>query len=396
MPSQDIFKSFFSYARHDADTDESLVSALSKTLEARVNGMLTNARFALWRDTVKLNTGALWENNIEKELQSSDILIVLLTPRWIDSKWCRKEYLLFEQIESERSVGPCVIPILAKSIERQIPHLTSDQHDVYNRLLRRHHKSLLATEFLRQSEAERTLQIEEIADDIAGIIERIRNYSAQEQRTPSKLPNPSGHREVNFVSPAHNYENVDIIGSAEVLIEPSGKNKDRALYAQVEFVEHLYIEGEQGRINFGIKRAFLSVANKGSGEILPADDLKRSSKNHNTHYVMLHANRDAVTICIDPPEGKASLGELALPPVSGENRLSKIATATAEVNYDDVGAQLMVALSAEGLAVTDHEGHILSKGLQDKIQAIMQAVLTREERNQDGFIHRRIPVRERS
>ena len=177
------FKSFLSYARQDADTDPHLVSALSKNLTGRVNGMLTNAQFTIFRDSTHVTTGSLWESSIEEALRSSDILIVLLTPRWINSKWCRKEYLLFEEIESDRNVGPCVIPILAKDLERQIPNFTDDQRDVYNRILQRQIAPLLSTDFLRQNDAERTIHIEKIADDITGIVERIRGYSATEQKS---------------------------------------------------------------------------------------------------------------------------------------------------------------------------------------------------------------------
>ena len=186
MPAERIFKSFLSYARQDADTDAHLFSALSEKLTGRVNGMLTNAQFTIWRDST-LPTGSLWESGIEKELRSSDILIVLLTPRWIGSEWCRNEYLLFEQIESDRNVGPCVVPILGKDLARQLPYFTREQRDVYDRIHKRQVKSLLSIDFLQQNDAERTLQIEKIADDITGMVERIRENSATDQRSGDDL-----------------------------------------------------------------------------------------------------------------------------------------------------------------------------------------------------------------
>ena len=183
MPAERIFKSFFSYARQDAETDPRLVSALSENLPDRVNGMLTNTQFTIFRDSTHLTTGALWESDIEKALQSSDILIVLLTPRWIDSKWCRNEYLMFEQIESARNAGPCVIPILGRDLTREIPNFTTDQRDVYDRILKRQLKPLLSTDFLRQNNARRTLHIEKIADDVAAMVARIRGHAATDSGT---------------------------------------------------------------------------------------------------------------------------------------------------------------------------------------------------------------------
>ncbi len=44
MAKIEEFQGFFSYARHDAETDPEFVAAFSRDLEMRVNGKLTNAR----------------------------------------------------------------------------------------------------------------------------------------------------------------------------------------------------------------------------------------------------------------------------------------------------------------------------------------------------------------
>jgi len=105
MQTHRTFTAFFSYAHHDADTDPQLVEAFTVALEKRVNAKLTNARFMIWRDEEGLRTGDQWAHKLEEAVRSSDILIVLLTPRWIDSDFCRKEYLVFEEVEAARNVG---------------------------------------------------------------------------------------------------------------------------------------------------------------------------------------------------------------------------------------------------------------------------------------------------
>src|SRR5947207_2944477 len=123
MPDQKSFKAFFSYARHDAVTDPELVESFTTALENRVNAKILNARLSIWRDEHGLRTGDRWNEKIEGEVRSSDVLIVLLSPRWIESPYCRKEYTIFEEVESRREVGDYVAPILVRSIESQEKYL---------------------------------------------------------------------------------------------------------------------------------------------------------------------------------------------------------------------------------------------------------------------------------
>jgi hypothetical protein len=57
MAEQETFRGFFSYARHDAETDPGLIKALTTDLERRINAKLLGARFVIWRDQERLRTG---------------------------------------------------------------------------------------------------------------------------------------------------------------------------------------------------------------------------------------------------------------------------------------------------------------------------------------------------
>jgi hypothetical protein len=116
MAEQENFRGFFSYARHDGETDPGLIVALTTELEGRVNARLVNARFVIWRDTERLKVGERWDDTIDGELRCADLLIVLLTPRWIASEYCRKEFSLFEELEASRRIGQRVVPVLARPI----------------------------------------------------------------------------------------------------------------------------------------------------------------------------------------------------------------------------------------------------------------------------------------
>jgi hypothetical protein len=111
MAEHRTFQAFFSYAHHDAETDQRLVEALTIELERRVASRLVNDSFVIWRDVKGIRTANFWNPTIEDALQSSDLMIILLTPRWITSDYCRKEYAIFREIESSEGTTSLVAPI---------------------------------------------------------------------------------------------------------------------------------------------------------------------------------------------------------------------------------------------------------------------------------------------
>jgi hypothetical protein len=223
MSEPETFSGFFSYSHHDAETDPGLVEAFTKHLEGRVNGKLVNARFRIWRDKEELRTGNKWNEKIEAQLRASDVMIVLLTPRWIDSEYCRKEYIIFEQAESEREVGEYIAPILAGTIEEQEKHFTAGQRDVYERIKSRQYLKAIAVEFQQLTKPKRNLLISRLADDVLGMVERRRT-------APPKPPNkravrPRKTREFDPV--AHNYELVDFVRDSEIVLDRQNAGGER-------------------------------------------------------------------------------------------------------------------------------------------------------------------------
>jgi hypothetical protein len=63
------------------------------------------------------------------------------------------------------------VPILARSIEKVEKYFTKDQTDVWARLSQRQYAKANAVEFLRLGEPGRTTLIDDIAEDIEGMIE---------------------------------------------------------------------------------------------------------------------------------------------------------------------------------------------------------------------------------
>jgi hypothetical protein len=153
-----------------------------------------------------------------------------------------------------------------------LPRLNDKQRNIYDRIAERQYQRVLANDFLALSEAAQTKILNGVADDISGMILR-------RLATPSH-PTPVGHHLIpcsrkarEFSAAAHNYYEVDFVANAEVVLDRTCQGGS-ILYGQLDFVERLYITGELGRIDFGVRRAYLSIAKFGPGEINRVDALK--------------------------------------------------------------------------------------------------------------------------
>jgi hypothetical protein len=200
-----------------------------------------------------------------------------------------------------------------------------------------------------------------------------------------------------FHAAAQNYDRVDFVSSAEVVIDQQQDNKERGVYAQVDFVERLYVESPRARIEFGVRRAYVSVGNDGPGALARADHLRAATTRRNAQFVSLHDAPEAVSLCIDPDTGKTSLADLALPPTPQENYLCQIATATAKVEAEKLRAELRVSLDVEGLYLADDIATLVSPSKKKQIEAIITvAAKKNHHRVENGEIRRPLEVRERS
>jgi hypothetical protein len=169
------FKGFFSYTHRDAEVDPQIVEAFSSELEKRVDAKLINASFEIWRDKEKLQTGDYWDQKIEGAIGASHIFIVVLTPKWISSNYCRKEFEAFEKIEAERNSGGYIIPIYARDIERQARFLDAEQRELLGRIKRIQYQQIIPKQFARLLGHERIDLIEAVADPICDMLDRLRD-----------------------------------------------------------------------------------------------------------------------------------------------------------------------------------------------------------------------------
>jgi len=82
---------FVSY-RRAADFAKQLTEFVEQ-LEGYLRLHVAVARVFL--DTKKIDVGDLFDDRIAAELEQTDVFIVVMTPTWYDSEWCREELMLF-------------------------------------------------------------------------------------------------------------------------------------------------------------------------------------------------------------------------------------------------------------------------------------------------------------
>lgn len=174
-PRRPVFKGFFSYSHSDAEVDPHIVEAFSSELEKRIDANLVNARFEIWRDNAKLAAGDYWDLSIETAIKSADVFVVLISPKWISSDYCRKEFETFESVELARNSRGYVIPIYGRDIERQTKYLEPGQRELLDRMKHIQHQNVIPREFARLSRDERIDLIEGVAEPICAMLNRLRD-----------------------------------------------------------------------------------------------------------------------------------------------------------------------------------------------------------------------------
>jgi class 3 adenylate cyclase len=213
----------------------------------------------------------------------------------------------------------------------------------------------------------------------------------------TKRPGVIKSSRAEFHAAAQNYDRVDFVSSAEVVIDRHQHDGVRGVYAQIDFIERLYVESARARIEFGVRRAYVLVGNDGPGGLARTDHLRAAATRRNVRFVSLHDEPEAVSLCIDPDPGRTSLADLALPPTPRENYLCQIATATAEVEAEKLQAELRVSLDVEGLYLSDDITPLVSLSKKKQIEAIvMVAAKKPDHRVEHGEIRRPLKVQERS
>ena len=86
---------------------EGLVKEFHKHLENEVKQKTGDVNNTIFFDQEEIKGGDKWKEILFEELKSARLLIILLSPTWLNSEWCQWEYEKFKEIE-----GRPIYPIL--------------------------------------------------------------------------------------------------------------------------------------------------------------------------------------------------------------------------------------------------------------------------------------------
>ena len=105
---------FFSYSRDDDEAFQGTLSALRDGIQRELAAQLGRSKrtFRLWQDQVAIAPGKFWESEIKKAVEESVFFIPIVTPRAVNSKYCKFEFESFLAREKALFRDDLVFPIL--------------------------------------------------------------------------------------------------------------------------------------------------------------------------------------------------------------------------------------------------------------------------------------------
>jgi cobaltochelatase CobT len=100
-------KGFFSYTR-EKDTFQEMSDFFERL---RVEVRLRAPGAEIFRDVSSLAPGQNFSEQIINHIKHADVLIVILSPAWLKSEWCRKEFDLFTSEAKDKERLKRVLPV---------------------------------------------------------------------------------------------------------------------------------------------------------------------------------------------------------------------------------------------------------------------------------------------
>src|SRR5215475_9207607 len=109
---------FFSYSREDDEAFKGTLSALRDGIQRELAAQLGRSKrtFRLWQDQSAIAPGKLWASEIKAAIDQAYFFIPIITPRAINSKYCKFEFETF--LAREKAIGrnDLIFPILYISV----------------------------------------------------------------------------------------------------------------------------------------------------------------------------------------------------------------------------------------------------------------------------------------
>jgi hypothetical protein len=71
----------------------------------------TGKKLTVFQDKRDIHGGNKWADILSSELDSAKLLLILLSPTWLNSEWCRKEYTRFCKSGGSQPLRP-ILPLM--------------------------------------------------------------------------------------------------------------------------------------------------------------------------------------------------------------------------------------------------------------------------------------------
>ncbi len=121
---------------HELHKPQRLGGAVTKFrdhLEIELRKKTGNVSLTVFQDKRGIHGGDKWEQVLEEELDSAKLLLILLSPTWIRSEWCRKEYEKFIASDVRGMNDKCVVPLIWDKVS-DIDAITPEQRTLLAQL----------------------------------------------------------------------------------------------------------------------------------------------------------------------------------------------------------------------------------------------------------------------
>lgn len=88
------------------------VSNFRDHLEVELKLKTGDAQITVFQDTRDIHAGDEWEGKLASELDSAKVLLILLSPLWLNRPWCRAEYRRFRETDAAGIKGRTIVPVI--------------------------------------------------------------------------------------------------------------------------------------------------------------------------------------------------------------------------------------------------------------------------------------------
>lgn len=102
---------FFSYRQLDNKNDQNYLTRLRQNLEQEI-GTLIGRPMTVWQDVDEIEWGQHWKAEIGKGLAEAAFFIPVITPGYLQSEECRREFMAFLEYEKRRSRNDLILPLI--------------------------------------------------------------------------------------------------------------------------------------------------------------------------------------------------------------------------------------------------------------------------------------------